>query len=127
MGRLWLMLGCLFSLITVAAGAFGAHMLQGTMDARAIALYDTATDYMMFHSVGLLVLGLWSHWEKWASSLWAGLSLTIGILLFSGSLYALALTDISGLAYLTPAGGVLFLLGWIQFFYSVMTTRGEFI
>ncbi len=127
MGRFWLMLGCLFSGLTVVCGAFGAHLLKGTMDAHSMEIFDIATRYMMFHAMALLALGLWSHWEKWASCFWAGFFFVVGILLFSGSLYAMVFVEISWLPYLTPVGGVSFILGWIYFLFSIFSTRSKFI
>jgi uncharacterized membrane protein YgdD (TMEM256/DUF423 family) len=127
MGRFWLMMGCLFAGLSVLVGAFAAHALKGSLDADAMAIYDTATRYMMFHAVALLALGLWSHWEKWSSSFWAGFCFVLGIILFSGSLYGLVLLQIQSLAYLTPAGGILFVLGWSNFMVSIFFTRNKFV
>jgi len=127
MGRFWLMLGCLFCGLTVAVGAFGAHILKSTMDPNGFEIYETATRYMMIHGMALLALGLWSHWEKWAASFWAGFFFVVGILLFSGSLYAMAFMDVTYLAYLTPAGGLFFILGWVNFMFSIFATRNKFI
>lgn len=127
MGRFWLMMGCLFAGLSVLVGAFAAHALKGTLDAHGMEIYDTATRYMMFHAVALLALGLWSHWEKWSASFWAGSCFVLGTLLFSGSLYAMALLQITSIAYLTPVGGVLFVLGWFNFLLSVFMTRNKFV
>lgn len=127
MGRFWLMMGCLFCGLTVVIGAFGAHILSQVVDAKALELFEIATRYMMIHGFALLALGLWSHWEKWAASFWAGFFFVFGILMFSGSLYAIAFWKVSWIAYLTPAGGVFFLLGWLNFMFSVFKTRNKFI
>lgn len=127
MGRFWLMMGCLFSGLSVLLGAFAAHALKGSLDANAMEVYDTATRYMMFHAVALLALGLWSHWEKWSSSFWAGSCFVFGILLFSGSLYGWIFLQAQSLVYITPVGGTLFLLGWINFMISVFMTRNKFV
>lgn len=127
MGRFWMMLGCLFSLLTVVMGAFGAHAFKEILTPEMFAIYDVATRYMMMHGMALLGLGLWSHWEKWASSFWSGLFFTLGTLLFSGSLYGYVFLQIRFLTYFTPAGGVLFLLGWAHFILSIFKTRNKFI
>lgn len=127
MGRFWLMMGCLFAGLSVLVGAFAAHALKGSLDVEAMEIYETATRYMMFHAVALLALGLWSHWEKWSSSFWAGICFVFGILLFSGSLYGLVLLQMQSLVYLTPVGGILFVLGWMHFMISIFFTRNKFV
>lgn len=127
MGRIWLMFGCLFCALTVVLGAFGAHMFKNMLSNQSLAIYNTATHYMMFHGIALLALGLWSHWEKWSTNFWAGICFVLGIILFSGSLYGLTFTDIGVFAYATPAGGILFILGWLHFLYSIFNTRNNFI
>jgi uncharacterized membrane protein YgdD (TMEM256/DUF423 family) len=127
MGRFWIILGCLFCALTVVAGAFGSHALKTILDPESMNVFEIATRYMMFHGVALIALGLWRHFERWAGSLWSGLFFTLGILLFSGSLYVLAFVRIPGIVYLTPIGGVCFILGWLFFMYSVFTTRNRFI
>lgn len=127
MGRFWMMLGCLFCGLTVAAGAFGAHALKEVLDADGMNIYEIATRYMMMHAMALLALGLWSHWERWASSFFAGIMFTLGILFFSGSLYSMAFVSIPGVVFLTPIGGACFIIGWLLFMYSVFTTRNKFI
>jgi uncharacterized membrane protein YgdD (TMEM256/DUF423 family) len=127
MGRLWLMLGCLFCCLTVVVGAFGAHMLKDVLTPELLPIFDTATRYMMFHGVALLALGLWSHWERWAASFWPGLFFVFGIILFSGSLYGIVFTGQRWLGMITPAGGTLFILGWLLFMFSVFRTRNKFV
>ncbi len=127
MGRFWLMMGCLFAGLSVLLGAFAAHALRNTLGAHELEIFEVATKYMMFHALALLALGLWSHWEKWSSSFWAGICFVFGILLFSGSLYALAMLQLSAVGFLTPVGGVLFVLGWTNFLWSVFRTRNKFV
>lgn len=127
MGRFWLMMGCLFSGLSVLVGAFGAHALKGSLDAESLEIFEVGTRYMMFHAMALLALGLWSHWEKWSSSFWAGICFVFGIIFFSGSLYGLVLLKVQTLALFTPVGGVLFVLGWLHFLFSVFRTRNKFI
>lgn len=127
MGRIWLIMGCVFCGLSVITGAFATHALKGTLDAESMVIFDIATRYMMFHGVGLLALGLWAHFEKWVSSFFAGSFFTLGILLFSGSLYILSFTEMPMIVYATPIGGVCFILGWISFMISVMRARNRFI
>ena len=127
MGRFWLMMGCLFAGLSVLLGAFAAHVLKQSISVETMETFEIATRYMMFHSMALLVLGLWSHWEKWSSSFWAGFFFVFGIILFSGSLYGLALLQIQWMAYVTPAGGIFFVMGWLYFMFSVFSTRNKFV
>jgi uncharacterized membrane protein YgdD (TMEM256/DUF423 family) len=111
-GRLWILLGGTLGFLGVALGAFGAHGLEGKLSARGIEVYHTAAQYQMYHALALLALGAWGHSSSWTS--FTGWAWTAGTLVFSGSLYALALTDIRWLGAITPIGGLAFLAGWIS-------------
>ncbi len=112
----WIMIGALSAMLTVVMGAFGAHSLAGFLSDRSLAIYQTAAQYQMYHSLGLLALGLWIlHQGPTSWSTAAGWGFVTGILVFSGSLYALALTDIKILGAITPIGGIAFIVGWLCF------------
>ena len=113
-GNLWISTGAVFGFLSVAFGAFGAHALAGKLDDKSLALFQTATHYLIFHALALTAWGLWTR-QNPKSSQWPGWAFTIGILLFSGSLYALALSGIRGLGAITPIGGISFLAGWAGF------------
>lgn len=105
-------LGSVLALFGVAAGAFGAHGLEGAVSAARLATWQTAAHYQVVHALALLA-------TSWAATRWpgpltraAGWLFVIGIVLFSGSLYALVLTDSEWLGAITPLGGVAFLSGW---------------
>ena len=113
MDRLLFALGATSALISVGAGAFGAHALRARLSAELLAVFETGARYQMYHALGLLA-------AAWAVTRWpgpwparAGWLFVAGTLLFSGSLYALALSGVRGLGAVTPFGGVAFLLGWI--------------
>ncbi|QMV43662.1 DUF423 domain-containing protein [Cohnella cholangitidis] len=107
-------IGALTAMLSVAFGAFGAHMLEDKLSADAIDVYDTAVQYHMFHAVGLLLIALLiERLPNPKLAIWAARLLLIGIVLFSGSLYALALSDVKVLGAITPIGGVSFIAGWI--------------
>jgi uncharacterized membrane protein YgdD (TMEM256/DUF423 family) len=92
-------------------GAFGAHALAGSLNQKAMSVYQTAVHYQMFHALALIVVGAWgAQFPGYELPAWA---FAIGTLLFSGSLYALAITDVKILGAITPVGGVAFLVGWI--------------
>jgi len=113
LARLFVVLAALSGFIAVAAGAFGAHALKASLSADMLAVFDTGVRYQMFHTLALLA-------AAWAATRWprrwiaaAGACFLAGMLLFSGSLYLLALTGTRGLGAITPFGGVLFLAGWL--------------
>ena len=107
--------GCVQAFLAVSIGAFGAHALKDVIASDLAGTYDTGTQYHMFHAIALFVTAhVWSRGGKEAPLKWAGLLFNIGILLFSGSLYVLAITGIRGLGAITPFGGVAFLAGWIM-------------
>jgi uncharacterized membrane protein YgdD (TMEM256/DUF423 family) len=113
MDRRFFALGALSGFISVAAGAFGAHALRARLDPGALSVFETGARYQMYHALGLLAVA-WavSRWPgPWAGR--AGWLFVGGTLLFSGSLYALALSGVRWLGAVTPLGGVAFLAGWI--------------
>jgi len=113
----WLMIAALSAFTAVAVGAFAAHGLKVVLSAKELAWLDTASRYQMYHSLALLavaILLLKQTASKWLQV--CALSFVIGILLFCGSLYALAFSSMQWLVYLTPLGGVAFLVGWLSLF-----------
>jgi uncharacterized membrane protein YgdD (TMEM256/DUF423 family) len=111
--RLFFRLGSISGLIAVAAGAFGAHALRARLTPDYLAVFETAARYQMYHALGLLA-------AAWAVTRWpgplvrlAGWLFVIGTVLFSGSLYGVALTGIRWLGAIAPLGGVAFLAGWL--------------
>ena len=112
MNRTFLLIGALAGFTGVAGGAFGAHALRGHLTPDMLTVFETGVRYQMYHALALLATGLLAaRLDKWLITM-AGWLFTAGIVLFSGSLYALALTGAPGLGAITPIGGVLLLLGW---------------
>jgi uncharacterized membrane protein YgdD (TMEM256/DUF423 family) len=113
MDRLFFGLGALSALVSVAAGAFGAHALRARLTPEYLAVFETAARYQMYHALGLLAVA-WAI-TRWPGALpvWAGWLLVLGTVLFSGSLYILALSGIRWWGAITPLGGVAFLAGWL--------------
>jgi uncharacterized membrane protein YgdD (TMEM256/DUF423 family) len=114
MDRTFFSLGALSAMISVGAGAFGAHALRSRLGPDSLAVFETAARYQMFHALGLFA-------AAWAATRWpgdwpnrSGWLFVVGTVLFSGSLYALALSGIRWLGAITPLGGVAFLLGWLS-------------
>jgi uncharacterized membrane protein YgdD (TMEM256/DUF423 family) len=112
MDRTFLFIGALAGFVGVGLGAFGAHGLRGRLSPDMLAVFETAVRYQMYHALALLLTAaLAARSDGWLVTA-AGWSFTAGILLFSGSLYALALSGITVLGAVTPLGGVAFLVGW---------------
>ena len=113
MFRVLLLLAALFGFTGVGLGAFAAHGLKGQLSAEYLAVFQTGVHYQMLHALALL--GLAALWQRLGGRLLtaAGVCFCVGILLFSGSLYALTLTGISALGMVTPFGGLAFLVGWL--------------
>lgn len=112
MHRLFLGFGFLLGGLAVAAGAFGAHALADRLPAARLETFETAARYQMYHAIALVLLGLLA--ARWPSLGWNGPGMLMvgGAVLFSGSLYALALTDVRWLGAITPIGGVLWIAAW---------------
>ncbi len=112
MFRVLLLLAALFGFTGVGLGAFAAHGLKGQLSAEYLAVFQTGVHYQMLHALALL--GLAALWQRLGGRLLtaAGVCFCVGILLFSGSLYALTLSGISALGMITPVGGLTFLAGW---------------
>ncbi|WP_242394547.1 DUF423 domain-containing protein [Anaeromyxobacter oryzisoli] len=112
MERLFFALGAISAGISVAAGAFGAHALKARLPADLLAVFETGARYEMYHALGLLAAG-WAVSRAPGAASWAGWLFVAGTVLFSGSLYALALTGVRALGAVTPFGGVAFIAGWV--------------
>lgn len=113
MDRTFLALGAVSAALSVAAGAFGAHALKARLSPDLLAAFETGARYQMFHALGLLAVAFAASRSPGPLAAWAGWLFVAGTLLFSGSLYALALTGLRFLGAVTPFGGVAFLAGWI--------------
>jgi len=112
--RLFLSFAAILAGLSVAAGAFASHALKNSLSQRALEIFETGSKYQMYHALALLVIGLLVYRSEVSSTLLntAGFAFIAGIVLFSGSLYALSLTGIKLLGLITPIGGVAFLIGW---------------
>jgi uncharacterized membrane protein YgdD (TMEM256/DUF423 family) len=113
MDRTFLLIGSVLGFLGVVFGAFGAHALRSRLSVEMLAVFETAVRYQMYHTFALLIVAAAIGRIGDASLLvTAGWFFFSGILLFSGSLYALAFTNVGMLGALTPVGGLLFLIGW---------------
>lgn len=113
MDRTFLFIGALLGGVGVGLGAFGAHGLKGRLSQEMLAVFETGVRYQMYHALALLALGAMMTRLDGRAVIVAGWSFTAGILIFSGSLYALALSGVTILGAITPIGGVAFLAGWV--------------
>jgi len=112
MDRTFLLIGALAAFLAVAFGAFGAHALRARLSPEMLAVFETGVRYQMYHALALLLVAATiPRFGGWLV-LTAGWLMIVGIILFSGSLYALALTGVTTLGAITPIGGLAFLAGW---------------
>ena len=111
--KLFLIIGAFNAMLAVALGAFGAHGLEGKLSEKYMDIWDKATAYQMYHALGIIAIAILNGTTKMNLNT-AGWLMTLGIVLFSGSLYLLALTQIKVLGAITPIGGVLFIAGWVM-------------
>ena len=120
MSRTFIILACINCFLVVALGAFGAHGLKTILSIEAMHTYQTAVDYHFAHALGLMAIGiLYREFPKVKNAGWI---MQTGIILFSGSLYALSITGIKTLGMITPVGGLCFLIAWGWLGVSVYKT-----
>ena len=119
MDRLFFAVGCLSALVAVALGAFGAHGLRGRLVPDMLMSFEIGVRYQMYHALGLLAVGLaLSRWPSSAAAL-AGWLFIAGTVVFSGTLYLLAVSGQRWLGAVTPVGGVAFIAGWLALAWAV--------
>ena len=114
MSQFFLAIASILAGLAVAAGAFASHGLRSSLSDRSLEIFETGTRYQMYHALALLLVALLLEREKYSPKFLgaSGYAFLIGILIFSGSLYALSLTNIKWLGAITPIGGAAFLVGW---------------
>jgi len=119
--RTWIIAGSLHMVLAVILGAFAAHALKSVLDEYSTDVYKTGNFYHFIHSLALIMVGLLQQQFDVDLTI-TGYSFFFGMVIFSGSLYSLALTGVKGLGAITPIGGLLFILAWswlaIQFYRS---------
>jgi len=119
----FIILGSGGAFVGVALGALGAHALKAALSPELTATFETAVRYQMYHSLALVVLGLLEMRAPQRNLVVAGWLFVWGTVLFSGSLYLLALTHATWLGIITPMGGTLFLAGWVFLVVGVIKGR----
>lgn len=124
MSRQFVWLGAVFAALGVAAGAFGAHSLKSIIPANMLAVFETAVRYQMYHALALLIVGgMFKHLPEQNIRV-SGWCFVAGIVLFSGSLYIIALTGTRWVGSITPLGGAAFLAGWIVLAWNLWRNKG---
>lgn len=113
--------GGVLAMLAVLFGAFGAHALENRLSSEMIEIFNTGARYHFYHALGLLILGITSQFlpdNSWLR--WAGYLMLAGLLIFSGTLYALAITEIKWLGAITPIGGTALIISWGLFVVAVL-------
>ncbi|AET61196.1 DUF423 domain-containing protein [Paenibacillus terrae] len=119
--KVLLLLGCIMMFLAVVLGAFGAHALKKRLSADMMSIFQTGIQYHIAHGLGLILLGVVAgNWVHSSLIVTAGWVMLAGILLFSGSLYALSLSGLKKLGAITPIGGVAFLTSWVLVIVAVI-------
>jgi uncharacterized membrane protein YgdD (TMEM256/DUF423 family) len=113
MARWWLLIGSVAGFLGVAGGAFGAHALKARISEQMLANFDTGTRYLLAHAVALLVVGVLSGRDGVGDLTTVGSAFTVGMVIFTGSLWLMALTGTRWLGAITPIGGTALLVGWV--------------
>ena len=127
-GLAWASLGAALAGLSVLLGAFGAHSLKASLTEKKLATFHTATDYLGYHALGLIAIGLLifliagdaGHKLK-RSAIW----ISVGILLFCGSLYGLVFDGPRFLGPITPLGGLCFMIGWFTMAFTLLKAKKE--
>lgn len=119
----WAATGAINALVAIACGAFGAHALKRRLDSERLAVFETGARYHMYHALALIAVS-WLATTRGEAANIAGAFFLAGIVLFSGSLYALALSGVRKLGAITPLGGVCFLVGWADFAWVAISAGG---
>src|SRR5215471_10875170 len=117
--RVWSALGALNALCAIGLGAFGAHGLRSRLAPDLLAVFETGARYHMYHALGLIAVA-WLATQRGSSANVPGIFMLAGILLFSGSLYVLAISGVRSFGAVTPFGGLAFMIGWASFAWVVL-------
>lgn len=115
--------GAFNAALAILLGAFAAHSLKHQLDDYHLQIFNTAADFHLIHSIGLILVGLIASHYKQVHYSSVSYLLLIGIILFSGSLYALSITALSVLGMITPIGGISFISGWIVLAIKMITIK----
>lgn len=120
---LWVRVGAILMAVAVALGAFGAHALKARLSPDMLAVFETGVRYHVYHALGLFAVAWVADKHPGQLVQLSGWALTLGIVVFSGSLYALSFTGIRWLGAITPLGGVSFIAGWVLLFLAISSSN----
>lgn len=123
--RLWIAVGAFFGLLSVVAGALAVHSLRGVLEAGALDTFGTAARFQMYHALALLATGLLADRLRSRLITLAGGLFTAGTVIFSGSLYILALTGIGAFGAVAPVGGLSLIAGWTALIFGILGHKGR--
>ncbi|BBO00243.1 DUF423 domain-containing protein [Sporolactobacillus terrae] len=121
--KVFIAIGAILAFLSVTFGAFGAHVLKARLTEQNLSIFQTGVQYQMVHALGLILIGILAltvFTGQTTLLAWAGWLMTLGVVLFSGSLYALTLSGVRVLGAITPIGGVLFLISWVLVVAAVL-------
>ena len=118
-----LLFGISFCFLSVIMGAFGAHALKGKLSEYSMSVYDKAVLYQFFHAFAILFIAVLGRLFNTQEFNVCGILFILGILLFSGSLFILAITDLKWVGAITPIGGIFFIISWSILFIKIL--RGD--
>jgi uncharacterized membrane protein YgdD (TMEM256/DUF423 family) len=118
--KLFLITGSINAFLAVVLGAFAAHYLKNRLTPDMLSVFNTGVHYHGYHALGIILIGIIALWFPGSIYLkWAGAIMLVGIILFSGSLYALSISGIRVLGVITPVGGLAFLASWVLLVFAV--------
>ena len=120
LAQLAVMVGATYGFFGVGFGAFGAHALKVRLSPEMLAVWKTAVEYQLYHALALVLVGLLATQRPSVALSNAGICFGVGVLVFSGSLYVLALSGVRWLGAITPIGGLLLLIGWALLFWAAL-------
>ena len=123
MERTLIAIAALLALLSVMGGAFGAHALRGSLPPERLTVFETGARYQMYHALAILLVFALHDWVPGSRQKLTAILFIAGIVLFSGSLYTIALTGIRSFGRITPLGGLLFIAGWTVVLQSALLAR----
>ena len=123
MSHLFIRIGAVFCALGVGFGAFGSHGLKAHVTPAMLSAYKTGVFYHLIHALGVLIIGILIKWYPNRTLVVAGSTMSIGIILFAGSLYLLAITGIRSIGWVTPFGGAALIVAWLILVWGIRPNK----